>query len=110
MNIQLSKSEVSTISKLPPSMQEQARKEILARKEADRAAHLAKPEVQARLAQDKVNRSQFRFEPSRKTATVGMVYGIGRKFPVALHKSEWIALFANIDAIKQGVALLPEEK
>lgn len=108
IEVKLNAAEERAIAMLSPALQTAARAEMLTRKTANRLAYLNSPEVQARLARDNQNRKVFGIK-TYESGAIG-VTGLGRKFPVVLHKGEWLILLENIEAIQEYVEAAPDTK
>ncbi len=78
--------------------------------ELAKALVLAKEDRREGYARRDKARTEFRIAQSKDKATVAMVFGIGRQFPISLHKGEWIKLLANSEAISKFVQTLPDNK
>ncbi len=107
--VSLSQAEENMIQKLSPALQVQARQDLITRKTADRIAYLNDPKTKARLDRDQHSREVFSLKYNKETGTLS-VYGIGRKWPVALYKSEFVAFLSHIDEIRAAVAAMPDDK
>ena len=106
--VKLSQAEENALLRLRPDMRIEARADMMASKLAEKITYLNSPETQARLARDAKNRSEFNVQ-QYKSKAVG-VTGLGRKFPVALYKSEWRILLDHAEEIEAFLVNVPDEE